>query len=384
MSRSVLFALGSLLSLSICSFATPPITVDCDAGQSLSRTISKLDKLSPATVKVTGACTEFVVIDGFNNLTLKGMQGANLQQPATNPKSSSYLLSIRASRSVTVSGFAIHSQPSIFSSVGIGGGSTDIVLQNVTAEGSWGVVIYEASQVWLVKVKTNLTSGFAAISAFDKSDVHIVDSVMQRPADSNFDAGLFVASGHVTIQGSTIRDMQFAMDIVSGGSVDLVNFDANASGVDVTIDNPSGKNFYGALVSDSSSLNISSAKLHINNAGQPWGGDTGAVFVDNGSTLNTAASLVVTGSQGEGVTVSNNSHAQFGGSSITGSAHGGLVVTNLSTATADPTNPLTVISGNGTDLFCDSRSQIAGALNIANAATVQCNNLIPGVYENLP
>jgi len=61
-----------------------------------------------------------------------------------------------------------------------------------------------------------------------------------------------------------------------------------------------------------------------------------------------------------------------------------LVVVNLSTAGVDTNNPLTVISGNGTDLFCDSRSQIAGTANIASASTVQCNNVIPGNYENLP
>ncbi len=57
---------------------------------------------------------------------------------------------------------------------------------------------------------------------------------------------------------------------------------------------------------------------------------------------------------------------------------------NLSTATADASNPLTVISANGTDLFCDSKSQIAGALNIANATVVQCNTFLPGNYESLP
>lgn len=70
--------------------------------------------------------------------------------------------------------------------------------------------------------------------------------------------------------------------------------------------------------------------------------------------------------------------------SITGVAHGGLVVVNSSTASADFSNPLTVIGGNGTDLFCDSTSQIAGGLNIAYASVVQCSNLLPGNYQSLP
>ena len=163
----------------------------------------------------------------------------------------------------------------------------------------------------------------------------------------------------------------------------MENCDSTAAGADVIINNPAGTNFNGAIVSDGSSLNLGSAKLRISNAGRPWGGDSGAVFVTNGSTLNAGSSLIVSGSQGQGVVVSNGSHAQFAGSSITGAAHGGLVVVNMSTAGVDSSSPLTVISGNGTDLFCDSKSQIAGGGNIANSV-VQCSNLLPGTYENLP
>ena len=104
----------------------------------------------------------------------------------------------------------------------------------------------------------------------------------------------------------------------------------------------------------------------------------------NSSSLTAGANLIVSGSQSQGVVVSNNSHAEFSGSSITASARGGLVVVNLSTATADSSNPLTLIGSNGTDLFCDSRSQIAGMLNMANVSVVNCNNLLPNTYQNLP
>jgi hypothetical protein len=313
------------------------------------------------------------------------VQGATIQQPNTTQLTSpSFVLSVKESRSVTFSGFAVHSQPSVTSSIGIGGGSTDIMLREISTDGSWGIFIYEASQVWIVRATVNLVYGYAAVAVFDKSDVHIVDGLLQRPANGAFNAGLFVGSGHVTMQGMTIRDMQQSIRITSSGSVDLGNFDPTAKGVDVIIDNPSGTNFNGVLVSDSSSLNLGPPKLRITNAGQPWGGDTGAVLVTSGSTLNAGSSLIVSGSQSQGVVVANNSHAELGGSSITGSSRGGLVVVNLSTATADATNPLTVIGTNGTDLFCDSKSQIAGVLSIANVAVVNCKNLLPGPYQSLP
>ena len=214
--------------------------------------------------------------------------------------------------------------------------------------------------------------------------MHISDGLLQRPADSEFHAGLLVSSGHATMQGMTIRDMQQSINVNDSGSVDLVNFDSTAAGIDVLIDNPAGTNLNAAIVTDSSSLNLESAKLRISNAGQPYGGDSGAVFVTKGSTLNAGSNLVVSASQGQGVIVSNGSHAEMAGSTITGSKHGGLVVVNLSTAGVDFNNPLTIIGGNATDLFCDAKSQIAGTLYITNAAVVQCNNLLPGTYKSLP
>jgi hypothetical protein len=377
-------ALAALLFSATSAFADHNRTVNCGTGQSLSLALSTLNKIAPATVTVQGTCTEYVLIEGFNDLTIVGAPGATLQQPGTPPPpSSSYVLSIKASRSVTVSGLTVRSLPSVLSAIGIGGGSNQVRLQDVATDGSWGIVVYEASQVWLVRATVNITSGYAAISAFDQSDVHIVDGLIDRPTNSNFNAGIFASAGHVTVQGMTIRDMQQSINIDSGGDVDLVNFEPTAAGIDVIVDNPSGTNFNGALVSDSSSLNLGSAKLRINNAGQPYGGDSGAVFLSSGSTLNANGNLVVTNSRGQGVIVSNNSHARMAGSSITGGAHGGLVVMNLSTADVAFGNP-TTISGNGTDLFCDSQSRITGGLNIANAVTVSCNNLLPGTYENLP
>ena len=213
---------GALLLLLIATHVmADPIIVNCDQGQSLNQPIATLEEF-PATVLVSGTCTEYVTIKGFEGLTLKGLPGATVQQPSTNPPTlPAYVLSIKASTNVTVSGLAVRSLPSLpnglLSSIGIGGGSNQVRLQDVTTDGSWGIIAYEASQVWLVRVTVNITSGYAAISAFDKSDVHIVDGLIERPANSNFNAGILAASGHVTMQGMTIRDMQQSININSGG-----------------------------------------------------------------------------------------------------------------------------------------------------------------------
>jgi len=161
------------------------------------------------------------VVDGFNNLTLRGIHGASIQQPATNPPASPfYVMSVKASHSVTLLGFTVPSLPSAFSAIGVGKSSTDVLLENIKTNGSWGIVIYGASQVWLVNVNVNITAGFAAVSAFDKSDVHIVGGLLHRAAHSAYHAGLLVGSGHVTVQGMIIRDLQVGINIGSSGSVD--------------------------------------------------------------------------------------------------------------------------------------------------------------------
>ena len=362
----------------------PTIPVNCGNGQTLNGTLSKLNKQLPVTILVQGTCTEFVTIDGFENLTVKGTPGAAIQQPATPPPPApNFLLSITGSRAVSISGIALHSLASVSAGIGIGKGSNQILLQNLNLDGSWGVIVYEESQVWLVNMNVNVTSGFAAISVFDKSDVHIADGLLQRPSNGAFNAGLFVSSGHVSIQGTTIQDMQQGISIGASGSVDVLNFDAAAAGVDVNINNPSGTNFNGAVVDGGSTLNLSSANLRVNNAGQPWGGNTGAVFVTNGSVLNAGSSLIVTSSQGQGVIVTNNSHATLAGSSITGGIHGGLVVANLSTID-NGHGAFTLVSGNATDLFCDSNSFITGAANVSGASTISCGNLQAGNTVPLP
>ena len=342
----------SVLLLASAAFAQggQSITVNCDNGDSLNGKLAKLNKQAPHTVIVQGTCTEFVSVNGFEGLTLRGQAGATIQQPATNPQNNSYVLSITGSRGINVFGLSVSSLPSIFSGIGIGKGSSQVQLQNVSVTGSWGIVVYEESQVWLVQVNVTINSGYAAVSAFDKSDVHIAGGLLQRPADGNFYAGL----------------------------VDTTQ------PVDVMIDNPSGTNTNGAIVTDGSSLNLGSARLRIRNAGQSWGGTSGAVFVTNNSTLNAGASLIITNSQGQGVIVTNNSHATFGGSSITGGQHGGLVAANLSTIDIQQGSALTLVGGNRPDLFCDASSYVTGTANLSGVPTSGCANQLLSNYSSLP
>ena len=118
-----------LLVLALCAFFVAPIfadvepiTVNCANGQSLNGALSRLNKFGPTTVFVKGTCTEYVTINGFTGLTLIGLPGAALQQPSTTPSTGLgiYLLLIEASRSVTIDGFAVHSNSSALGAIAIG------------------------------------------------------------------------------------------------------------------------------------------------------------------------------------------------------------------------------------------------------------------------
>jgi hypothetical protein len=365
------------------------VVVNCDQGQSLNSALSKLERHSPVTVLVQGTCTEFVLVNGFDSLTLKGLPGATLQQPSKDPGNglNIQVLLIEASRSITIDGFAIHSGASAVGDIAIGRSSIDVQLRNLTVDGasSFGIVVYESSQVSLANV-TARNPGFATVGVFDVSDVHIESCLFENSTGAPGLEGLFVASGHVTMQTTTIRNMQVGIDISKSGSVDMESFTSYfpiSTPTDVLIESPAGTNFYGVSVGSGSLLNLG-IKLRITNPGQPWGGNTAGVFVSDGGTLSAGANLIISGSQGQGVLVSNNSYASLGGSSITGSAHGGLVAANLSTISVTTSNPLTLVGGNKPDLFCDSKSVITGSANLAGVPIVSCSNLLPGDTVPLP
>ena len=179
--------------------------VHCDAGQSITHALSTLNKNTANTIWVKGTCTEFVAIDGFEGLTISGAKGAILQQPAASSSNLILLMSIFASRSVTISGLTFHALPTAFSSIGIGSGSTNVTLQNLSIDGPWGILAFDASQVFVNAVTITNVGGYAALAVWDKSDVHVKDCSFQHAADSNFYAGINVGSGHLTMQGNHSR-----------------------------------------------------------------------------------------------------------------------------------------------------------------------------------
>ncbi|HKW18325.1 MAG TPA: right-handed parallel beta-helix repeat-containing protein [Terriglobales bacterium] len=369
-----------------------PILVNCDAGQSLSRVLSRVPKELPITVNVRGTCTEYLTIVGFEHFTLKGDPGATLQQPSTTPPGGvPSLISIEASHSVTIDGFAIHTASPALAGIAIEQGSKDIRLRNLTMDGGATFEIWtiEASQVSVANVTVS-DFGFAGVAAVDVSDVHLEQSTIQSTTGSGFHEGIFVSGGgHVTVQSTTIRNMQIGISAADHGIVDVQSFTSyfpEAVPDDVVIDSPAGTSFWGVEIQGGSSLITSGdAKLRVMNAGEPGGGETGGVWVTDGSAItDDGGDLVISSSKGQGLLVTNDSHATLNASSVMGGGHGGLVALNLSTITVRPGSTLTAVVGNTPDLFCDSQSIISGTSRTAGVPTTNCGNLLPFDVAALP
>lgn len=365
--------------------ASNSVQVNCDAGQSLNTAISQLPKEGPSTVTVQGTCKEYVYITGFENLTVKGLPGATLVQPSVVPVNVFVvLMNIRASSSVLIENLNFQSTSSSPSPIGIGGGSTDVRLRNLKLDGGIsGIIIYERSQVSIAFVSVT-NSGYASLAMFDGSDVHVESSTFEDTTGTSWHSGIFLGASHLTIRRTSISNMQVGIYAGDGSIADLGDFDNYypSGGVsDVVIDNPAGLNLNGVVVDGGSSLSVTSAVLRILNAGQTWGGNSGGILVSGGSTIYGGGKLIISGSQGQGIYVRDDSHATLDGSSITGSVHGGLVAVNLSTISN--VNPVTV-SGNAMDVFCDLTSVITGGLKIVNAKTFDCQNLLPGDSVPVP
>jgi hypothetical protein len=246
--------------------------------------------------------------------------------------------------------------------------------------GSAGILVVEHSQVSIAGV-TVKNAGWAYVAAVDQSQLEVVDCLLEESTGTGYHEGIYAEASHVRTWKTTIRDMQVGLHSGNGSEIAIVNGVYYPTGgvTDVVIDNPSGSNFYGAEIDNNSTLFVSSAKLRILNAGQPWGA---GVTVSGSSSFSGTTNLIISGSHGQGIYVTGNSNAYLDGSSITGSQHGGLVAVNLSTISVNTWDKITSVSGNAVDLFCDSNSWMTGGVHIANTNVVQCNNVLP--YDSVP
>jgi len=297
------------------------------------------------------------------------------------------VLFIQGSQSVMVSGINVTADSTTpVAGIGIGHGSTDVRLRYLTVSGG-GIVVFENSQVSVAYV-TSQSPGYSTLQIYDSSDVHVEHCQFTATPGSVWNVGIALGAAHVTMYATTITDMQVGIGAYQGSVVDIVNYDtyySTGGNTDVNIQNPAGANYNGVQVDAGGSLNVESARLVINKAGQTWGGTTGGVYLSDGATMNASnGNLVIAGSNSQGVIAVNNAHATLNGASITSSGHGGVVAANMSSIDMAAGNSLSTIGGNAVDLFCDSTSWLTGTANISGKPSSNCANQMTSETVALP
>ena len=389
MVRGILVVLVLAASVAVAETPTQAITVDCSKGQSLNVALSKLNNQLPSTVSVSGTCTEFVQVVGFQNLTLNGLAGATLAQPTSGAgKLVNSVLYIESSRSVTVNGFSLEADTVTDPVVGIGRGSSDIRLRHLNIQGgTFGVIVFENSQVSIAYV-TAKDPGYSTLGVYDSSDVHVEHCLFEDSTGAGYHVGMDVGASHVTVYSTTISNMQVGINGHGDAIVDVQAFNTYyplGTANDVTIENSAGTNYNGVTIDTGGSLNVGSAKLVINKPGQSYGGTTGGVLISDGAAMTTSnGNLVITASNGQGVVAINDSHVTLVGATVTKGGHGGLVAANLSSIAVNAGTTPSLVGGNGVDLFCDPNSTITGGANLSGVPTSQCTNLLAGETVTLP
>ena len=361
-----------------------PVNVACDRAETIAEVLATLDKQGPNALLISGTCREYVHIEGFEHLTVEGLPGAALEQPATAPPPNvDSLLTVSASTDVTISGLTIR-PGTMHTGLFIRAQSSDVRARSLIIDGG-NFCILESDGSWASYAGLDLRpSGWAGIGLFHAGG-QMEDTVIQGAEGG---AGITLSHSHLTIHGTTIRNKWFGISAVAGSYLEVEdsnNYVPFGGPSEVLIENPANNSYWGVQVDTVSSAYLyGNAKLRITQAGGIWW-TGGGVAVQNGSSFrdgqpgNLTASLEIENSQGQGLLVTNQSVAILAGSRIVGSVGNGLAVLNNSTVAASSSSPLTDISGSLVqDVFCDSRSLVTGAAGIANATKVQCSNLLSG------
>jgi hypothetical protein len=384
--------LASILLVLTANAATADVLVNCDRGQSLNHTLEVLPRTAPPTVVVSGTCTEFVSVSRFDGLTLVGRNGAVLRQPASVPSTLTGVLSVAASRSVTIDGLTIASTAADGSVPGvwIHDGTTHVRLRNTSVVGLGpGIYVSDLSEASMVGL-TVRTQGWAAIGVWH-SKISVEDSLLENPTDG-YQNGINVGQNAVLLMhGTTIRHMWEGISALDGGMVNVqdVNDEVPFGGPsDVVIDDPPSIQLWGLSVRNGGKV-VLGAKLRILNPGSFWGGETGGVQLDGSSSLAGGQNLEIRDSLGQGVFVRNNSHASLAGAQISGTVHNAIAAVNHSTvdlgdANANPSTPTTIAGSGANDLYCDATSLIVGGANAPGATRIDCGTLLALPYPPLP
>ena len=287
------------------------VTVECSNPKAKVRTITAapapLNKTAENTVRVSGACSEWLLITGFENLTLLAEAGASISAPTTAPPEGydPIVLFVTDAGNVSVKGFTINGR--------------GIVDEPVVACARVRFCMLE---------KNTIQGGDIGFLGASNANPYLVENTIQ----DNTNAGVYITREvSASVYGGTIQ--RSGNGIITSGST-LTFYRGLSSGLPVVIqDNPGS----GVVASLNSTVTVNSGAGAIRSYG------------------------------GSGIDLTQGSVATIRGSNeITGGASGAVVIGDLSLADFQPGS---TISGGPPAVNCLGRFAVASGAGLAEHQT---------------
>jgi len=265
--------------------------------------------MQPATVNVSGACHENIVVQSIDRLTLNAVNGASITDASNNTLD---VIDVIDSRDVTITGFTIN------------GGSN----------GS-GIACFAGSLCLLTNDTVQGASAGIGVFSLGQARVHGVKLL-------NNDLGLQVNHGGTVIGDATMQGNNRGIHMVLGA---VLNIAANIT----------GSHELGIFATTSATLDCQACVI-TNNA-------AGGVLLQDGSNARFTDGFTITGNGGPGVALNELASALFGSGIVTGNGGGLDVACNSPTSGTSGAN--TNIGGGSTN--CPDNAPVSTIAELTSA-----------------
>jgi Right handed beta helix region len=222
-------AMFALLGTSPALAAGPTLNVDCNAGQTITGAVTKLEKIGavgsagPNTILVSGTCNENVTIVGMNNLTLQGNPTATVNGTADGNGTVLWVTDSQnfSANNITLSGAGV--------SGGVYCAAATCHLNNDTVENSVGIGVGVGPSAFVQLMSTTIQQNA-------RDGVHIGgqgNAVLGGATiQSNGGAGVYVQVGGsllTTLQGQGYNITGPAQTVIQNNAQDGILVDVNST-----------------------------------------------------------------------------------------------------------------------------------------------------------
>lgn len=367
------------------------VTVNCPT-DSLQAAIGSLGPQGPHTIRVTGTCTENILIDQRTALTIAAPENQTGTLMPANPNGR--LVRISASHGITLVRLVMSGGRGVLMF------DSQVAISQCRVENSSSQGIFASNSILTIETSTVRNNAGRGISALGHSTLTVPGDVI---VENNGGGGIRVGEGSVatfdgfTPQGNIIRNNLTGLS-VSFGSVATLNgrntiqnntvygiqsiFDSTVDIFDDEDENGTplgtvveGNGGVGLVAAGSSSFFLQgSSKIRNNGAGQnvdPFYRSSG-ILITNGSSVFTQEAAgpgpEITNNLGPGILIDPSASIAFRSTTVNNNATDGIHLAHLSAAESLGGN---TVSGNGgAAVTCDQTSVLFG--DLTGISPIQC------------